>query len=71
MNSLEPLLTPSRVARILGIEVETLAAWRRKEYGPPWYRIGKKIRYSEAEILSWMSTRAQPPQRGEVMEPHR
>lgn len=66
MNCLEQLLEPTRVARVLGVEVETLGAWRRKGYGPRWYRIGKKVRYSEADLRLWMSTQAQlslsPPQ---------
>ena len=40
---MEPLLGATRVSRILGVEVETLGAWRKKGYGPRWYRIGKKI----------------------------
>jgi hypothetical protein len=60
MSSLDPLLEPSRVALILGVEVETLATWRRKKYGPRWYRIGKKIRYSEADLRAWMNAQAHP-----------
>jgi predicted site-specific integrase-resolvase len=55
MDCLEPLLDPRKVARLLGVEVETLGAWRRKGYGPRWYRIGRKIKYSEADLRSWMS----------------
>jgi hypothetical protein len=54
MSCFAPLLDPVTVARILGVEVETLGAWRRKGYGPPWYRIGKKIKYSAAELDVWM-----------------
>jgi predicted site-specific integrase-resolvase len=52
---LEPLLDSTRVARVLGVEVETLGAWRRRGYGPRWYRIGKKIKYAEADIRAWMN----------------
>jgi len=55
---LEPLLDQVRVANLLGIEVETLGAWRRRGYGPRWYRIGKKIRYAAADIRDWMSAQA-------------
>jgi len=54
----EPLLEPTRVARLLGVEVETLGVWRRKGYGPRWYRIGRKIRYSEPDLRAWMNERA-------------
>jgi hypothetical protein len=54
----EPLLEPRRVARLLGVEVETLGVWRRRGYGPHWYRIGREIRYAEQDLQIWMSERA-------------
>ncbi|MGA2146483.1 MAG: helix-turn-helix domain-containing protein [Bryobacteraceae bacterium] len=55
----QPLLDSNRVARLLGIEVETLGAWRRKGYGPRWYRIGKNVRYTETDLRVWMNAQAQ------------
>jgi hypothetical protein len=61
MNSalLQPLLDSAKVARLLGVEVETLGVWRRKGYGPLWYRIGKKVRYTETDLRVWMNTQTQ------------
>jgi DNA-binding transcriptional MerR regulator len=56
--SLEPMIAPGRVARLLGVEVETLAAWRRKGYGPRWYRIGGKIGYTESDLRVWLNAQA-------------
>jgi hypothetical protein len=56
---LQPLLDSSKVARLLGIEVETLAAWRRKNYGPRWYRLGRNVRYTETDLRLWMNGQAQ------------
>jgi hypothetical protein len=56
---LQPLLDSNRVARLLGVEVETLGAWRRKGYGPRWYRIGKNVRYAETDLRVWMNTQVQ------------
>lgn len=50
----EPLLPQSRVARLLGIEADTLGSWRRRGYGPRWYRVGKKIMYSQTDLLAWV-----------------
>lgn len=56
---LEPLQEPAKVApRLLGVEVETLGVWRRKDYGPRWYSIGKKIRYAEPDLRAWMKAQA-------------
>lgn len=62
----EPLLDSGRVSKLLGVEPATLAAWRKRCYGPPWYRIGKKIKYSEHDLRRWMSTQvgAAPSGRG-------
>ena len=64
VNYLDPLLNPRKLARLLGVEVETLSAWRRKGYGPRCYRIGRKIKYSEADLRTWMSAQVLPPDRG-------
>jgi predicted DNA-binding transcriptional regulator AlpA len=56
---LQPLLDSAKVARLLGVEVETLGVWRRKGYGPQWYRIGKQVRYTETDIRVWMTAQAQ------------
>ena len=55
---LQPLLDSARVARLLGVEVETLGAWRRKGFGPPWHRIGKRVRYTETDLRIWMDAQA-------------
>ena len=65
---LEPLLEPTKVARLLGVEVETLGAWRRRGYGPRWYRIGKKIRYAEADFRVWMNAQAGSCETGGLRE---
>lgn len=56
--SLEPMIAPGRVARLLGVEIETLAIWRRKGYGPCWYRIGGKIGYTESDLRAWLNAQA-------------
>jgi len=56
---LQPLLDSNKVARLLGVEVETLGAWRRKGYGPRWYRVGKNVRYTETDLRVWMNGQAQ------------
>ena len=55
---LQPLLGSSKIARLLGVEEETLGVWRRRGYGPRWYRIGRKVRYAEADVRAWMAAQA-------------
>ncbi len=53
------LLTPSQVSEITGIAEGTLAQWRYKKIGPPWYKLGRHCRYDEAELLMWIQENAQ------------
>ena len=50
----ERLVSPSQVARFLAVEVETLDGWRRRGVGPPWYRLGRVIRYRLNEVEDWI-----------------
>lgn len=58
MDCLERLLESTKVARLLGVEVQTLGVWRRKGYGPRWYRIGKKVKYAEHDLNTWINAQA-------------
>jgi hypothetical protein len=45
------LMKPAAVAEMLGIEEQTLAAWRcTKRYNLPFVRVGRSIRYSRASV---------------------
>ncbi len=53
----EPLLTPEQVAEYLALSsVKVLYGWRYQGCGPPAYRIGKHLRYSEDELRKWLAT---------------
>jgi excisionase family DNA binding protein len=57
------LLTPDAVAKRLGIPVKTLYWWRTTGVGPPAYRLGRHLRYSEADIEAWLAERRSPAAR--------
>lgn len=48
------MLPPEEVCGILGIDVRTLRSWRQAGTGPPATRLGKYLRYSAAELQSWI-----------------
>ena len=61
LNSLETLITPGRLANLLGVQIDTLAAWRRRGFGPPWLRLGRRaIRYPESQLHEWLQFQAAP-----------
>jgi hypothetical protein len=48
-------LKPADAAKKIDVTVGTLANWRWKEIGPPFYAIGAMIRYADDEIDTWIA----------------
>ncbi len=46
-------LSPKELADDLGVHMQTLRAWRKKEKGPPFYRQVGRIWYPRAELDKW------------------
>ena len=51
------LLTPQDAANFLGISLSWLAKRRLAGDGPPYLKIGRCIRYSEAALVQWLKSR--------------
>lgn len=51
------LLTPNEAAKLLKVSLSWLAKARMRGDGPPYIKIGKSIRYSEAVLLQWLKSR--------------
>ena len=57
-----PLLTPSQVAKILGISVGTLTVWRcTNRYELPYVKVGSRVRYEPASVEAFIDARRQTP----------
>jgi excisionase family DNA binding protein len=51
------LLTAKEAAQILRVSESFLAKARMRGDGPPFIRVGRSIRYSQAALLQWMKAR--------------
>jgi predicted DNA-binding transcriptional regulator AlpA len=51
------LLTPKEAAKLYKVSLSWLAKARMRGDGPPYIRIGRSIRYSEAALVQWMKSR--------------
>ncbi len=50
-------LTPAEVAVELNVTIGTLAVWRTtKRYPLPWYRLGRHVYYSKADVLAFIQS---------------
>jgi excisionase family DNA binding protein len=54
---IQRLLTPKEAADLLRVSMSWLAKARMRGDGPPYIRIGRSIRYSEAALHQWMKSR--------------
>lgn len=54
----EPLLTEIQAAEFLNLSTRTLQAWRIKGGGPCFLKLGRAIRYRQADLNGWLETRA-------------
>jgi DNA-binding transcriptional MerR regulator len=50
------LMSPGRLAEMLDIPPDTVKAWRARNAGPVYYRIGKHVRYDERDVRDWLAT---------------
>jgi len=57
-NTSKALLDTAQAAEFLSISPTTLTTWRcRKTYSLPFFKIGAKVRYSEADLIKFLESR--------------
>jgi predicted DNA-binding transcriptional regulator AlpA len=54
LNCLERLLTAREAADFLRVSVSWLAKARMRGDGPPFVKVGRSIRYSQAVLVQWL-----------------
>lgn len=56
-----PLFDPCKAAAFLGISKETLSVWRcTKRYALPYFKVGRLIKYREADLVAFLESRRVP-----------
>ena len=45
------------IMRLTGSPKITVAGWRKQGIGPPFYLIGKSVRYPKDEVDAWLEAR--------------
>jgi predicted DNA-binding transcriptional regulator AlpA len=55
-GGIERLLTPKEAAHLLRVSLSWLAKARMRGDGPPYIKVGRAIRYSEAALIQWMKS---------------
>ena len=57
----ESLLAEIYAADLLGLSSRTLQAWRSKNEGPPYVRVGRAVRYRRQDLLDWVGQNTVAP----------
>ncbi len=57
---MESLMTVQDVAAYLGVPVATVFAWNSRGTGPKRYRVGKYVRYRQADVDAWVDRQVAP-----------
>lgn len=50
----DPLLTPDEVARLLGVSINTLNAWRVQRINLNFVKVGKLARYRASDVQQFI-----------------
>ena len=56
-TAIASLRTPKEAAQFLKLSTSWLAKARMRGHGPPFIKIGRSVRYSEAAVQEWMKSR--------------
>lgn len=59
--SLEPLLTASQVAEIVGFAPGTVVDWAERGEVPS-FKVGGRLRFRESEVAEWLERRRRGPE---------
>lgn len=51
-----PFLSIKEVAARCGVTPRTLQYWRHRRFGPPFVRMGDRVRYLAAEFEAWFNS---------------
>ncbi|GGR46791.1 MULTISPECIES: helix-turn-helix transcriptional regulator [Streptomyces] len=49
-------LTPTDLADLLGVPLETIYQWRRKDTGPRGFRVGRHLRFDPEDVRVWVAS---------------
>lgn len=54
MNQYSDLWTENELSDYLKLSKRTIQGFRHNKEGPPYLKIGRSVRYSPTQVISWM-----------------
>ena len=59
-------LNTTEAAEYLGVHPQTLGNWRKNHTGPPYYTVGRSIRYAVTDLNNYILDQRVEPRTGRV-----
>jgi hypothetical protein len=57
----ERMVDENQAATLLGCTVSCLRAWRARQFGPTYLKIGRLVRYRNTDLIAWSRARSVHP----------
>jgi predicted DNA-binding transcriptional regulator AlpA len=54
-------ISRDQAARMLHVSRNTILRWSRDQFGPPFFRVGRKVLYLERDVSAWLASRREQP----------
>lgn len=64
MTAPDVLLTPEEAGQVLRLSVRQLETWRYLGTGPPYFKVGRAVRYRLADLNTWLTAQRIDPETG-------
>jgi hypothetical protein len=69
VRTLLGIITEDEFGRAVGVVGPTIAIWRNRGEGPPFYRFKRNIFYRTADVVQWIIENTWDPQVNELLVP--
>lgn len=60
-NRVVELWSECEAAAVIGVSAQSLSRWRKAGIGPPYLRLGRKVRYRPGDVSAWIDSQVQNP----------
>jgi hypothetical protein len=61
IDDIADLVPSDEAAKLIHQEPSTLATWRSAKKGPAYYKVGRRVFYSRADLEAWIASRRREP----------
>ncbi len=61
VHTVVELWSELHAASVIGVSGQSMSRWRKGGIGPPYLRLGRKVRYRPGDVAAWIDSQVQHP----------